>query len=124
VTPHRRRGAAPDSAALGRRAEDAAAAHLEALGMRILARNLRGRGGEIDIVARDGATVVFIEVKARSNRSFGSALGAVGATKRRRLRATAEDFLQFVAPQAVARFDVLTVEANGITLHRNAFTWR
>jgi putative endonuclease len=124
VTPHRRRGAAPDSAALGRRAEDAAAAHLEALGMRILARNLRGRGGEIDIVARDGETIVFIEVKARSNRAFGSALGAVDAMKRRRLRATADDYLQFIAPLAVARFDVLTVEASGMTLHRNAFAWR
>lgn len=109
--------------ARGKQAEEEAAAHVAALGMRILARNLRGRGGEIDIVARDGETIVFIEVKARTGRTFGSALSAVDARKRRRLRATAEDYLQFIAPRATARFDVLTVEATGMTLHRNAFAW-
>lgn len=107
--------------AWGKRAEDAAAEHVARLGMRVLARNLRGHGGEIDIVAQDGETIVFIEVKARTGRTFGSALSAVDARKRRRLRATADDYLQFIAPQAKARFDVLTVEASGMTLHRNAF---
>jgi putative endonuclease len=109
--------------AAGREAEDAAAAHIEALGMRVLTRNLRGRGGEVDIVARDGETIVFIEVKARATRTFGSALSAVDARKRRRIRAVAEDYLQVVAPSARARFDVLTVERGAMTLHRNAFLW-
>ena len=116
----RRRDSGKD---LGRDAEDAAAAYVASLGMRVLARNVRGRGGEIDIVAADGAIVVFIEVKARSGRTFGSAIAAVDARKRRRLRATAEDYLQFVAPRARARFDVLTIEPDRVTLHRNAFTW-
>ena len=113
-------GGTPGSA-LGKHAEDAAAAYLASLGMRVLARNVRGRGGEIDIVAAEGATIVFVEVKARRGRAFGSAIAAVDARKRRRLRATAEDYLQVVAPRAQARFDVLTVEPAGMRLHRNAF---
>ena len=108
---------------VGKDAEDAAAAYLAAVGMRVLARNVRGPGGEIDIVAADGETIVFVEVKARSSRTFGSALGAVDARKRRRIRATAEEYLQFVAPHARGRFDVVTVEPSGVTLHRNAFGW-
>jgi len=106
---------------LGPRAEDAAAAHLTALGFRILRRNLRGPGGEIDIVALDGSTVVFVEVKARSTRAFGSASSAVDRRKRARMRAVAEDFLQFFAPDAKARFDVLTVERGCVRHYRGAF---
>jgi putative endonuclease len=117
VKPHE----TASTTAVGRRAEDAAASHLRALGMRVLTRNLRGPGAEIDIVARDGETVVFVEVKARRTGTFGSALAAVDARKRRRMRALAADYLQVVAPLARARFDVVTVEPGAITLHRNAF---
>ncbi len=117
-------GARRAAASMGRDAEDAAAAYVVRLGMRILGRNVRIREGEVDIVALDGETVVFIEVKARSNRKFGSAISSVDARKRRRLRAAAEDYLQFVAPHARARFDVLTIERNGAVLHRNAFAWQ
>jgi putative endonuclease len=89
--------------------------------MRILRRNLRGPGGEIDIVARDGETIVFVEVKLRQTRSFGSAIGAVDARKRARIRAVAADYLQFFAPDARARFDVLTIERGALVLHRGAF---
>lgn len=105
----------------GSRGEDAAAAHLVTLGMRIVRRNLRGPGGEIDIVALDGETVVFVEVKLRRTHAYGSAIGAVDGRKRARLRAVAADFLQFFAPGAKARFDVLTIERGGLTLHRDAF---
>ena len=107
--------------AYGRDGEDAAVRYLRALGFDVLKRNLRGPSGEIDIVAREGATLVFIEVKARRSRAFGSTLGAVDARKRRRLRAAAADYLQFVAPDAKARFDVLTVDGAGLRLHRDAF---
>jgi putative endonuclease len=110
-----------DRARLGRAGEDAACAYLESLGLRIMRRNLRGPGGEIDIVAAEGETIVFVEVKARTGRTFGSAVSAVNAAKRRRIRAVAADFLQFVAPQAKARFDVLAIDAGRMTLHRNAF---
>jgi putative endonuclease len=110
-----------DPKSFGRAGEDAAARYLRDLGFRVLVRNLRGPSGEIDIVARDGETFVFVEVKARRSRAFGSALGAVDARKRRRLRAAAADYLQFVAPDAKARFDVLTFDGTQPRLHRDAF---
>ena len=116
-----KRGSHRAATAAGQHAEQIAAAHLALLGMQVLARNVRGAGGEIDIVAREGDTIVFVEVKARSSAAFGSALAAVDARKRRRIRAIAADYLQVVAPQSRARFDVLTIEPAGITLHRNAF---
>ena len=88
----------------------------------MIARNVRLPGGEIDVIARDRETFVFVEVKARDSRQFGSALSAVDARKRRRLRALAADWLQISAPGAQARFDVVTVEAGGVRLHRGAFS--
>ena len=108
-------------AARGRAGEDAAAALLEAHGYRIVARNVRLPGGEIDIIARDGDTVVFVEVKARASGSFGSAAGAVDARKRATLRAVASDWLQVAAPRAHARFDVVTFDRGRAMLHRAAF---
>jgi putative endonuclease len=105
----------------GRAGEDAAVALLQARGYRIVGRNVRLPGGEIDVIARDGDTVVFVEVKARGNRAFGSAAGAVDARKRATLRAIAGDWLQIAAPRARARFDVVTVEDDRATLHRGAF---
>ena len=105
----------------GHAAEDAAAALLEAHGYRILGRNVRLPGGEIDIIARDGDTVVFVEVKARAGASFGSALGAVNARKRATLRRLAGDWLQIAAPRASARFDVVTFDRGNVKLHRGAF---
>jgi putative endonuclease len=105
----------------GRAGEDAAAALLEAHGYRVVARNVRLPGGEIDIIARDGDTVVFVEVKARATGSFGSAAGAVNARKRATLRALASDWLQVAAPRAQARFDVVTFDRGRPALHRGAF---
>jgi len=101
--------------------EAAAAAYLQQLGFHIVTRNLRSPDGEIDIVARDGETVVFIEVKARTSRRFGTALGAVDQRKRARMRAVAADFLQFMEPSAKARFDVLAIEGTTMRLYRGAF---
>ncbi len=108
--------------ARGRAGEDAAAALLEAHGYRIVARNVRVPGGEIDIIARDGDTVVFVEVKARAGASFGAALRAVDGRKRATLRACAADWLQIAAPNARARFDVVTFDRGRAQLHRGAFT--
>jgi putative endonuclease len=107
---------------LGASSEDVAAAYLQALGFVILRRNLRGPGGEIDIVAKDGQTIAFVEVKARRGRSFGSALAAVDARKRARIRAVAADYLQFFAPSAKARFDVVAIDGTRVQLLRGAFS--
>jgi len=105
----------------GRAAEDAAAALLEAHGYRIVGRNVRLPGGEIDIIAREGDAIVFIEVKARASGTFGSAVQAVDRRKRATLRALARDWLQIAAPRARARFDVVTFDRGHAELHRGAF---
>lgn len=107
--------------AKGRAGEERAAGFLESAGYRIVRRNLRLPGGEIDLVCRDGDTIVFVEVKARSTARYGSALSAVGAAKRETLRRLAADYVQIVAPNARVRFDVVAVDGARMTLHRNAF---
>lgn len=106
---------------LGRKGEDAAAELLRKAGYAVLGRNIRLPGGEIDIVCLDGDVVVFVEVKSRSNAVFGTALGAVDARKRAKLRALAADYLQIVAPGRRARFDVVTCERGRLSLHKGAF---
>jgi len=105
----------------GHAGEEAAARYLESLGYRILRRNLRGPEGEIDILARDGRVLVFVEVKAREGRRFGSALGAVDARKRARIRALAANYLQFLPPQAEVRFDVVAFDGTRVAHYRGAF---
>jgi len=110
-TPKQRAGAA---------AEQAACAHLLAHGCAILARNARFREGELDIVARDGTTLLFVEVRLRSSAHFGGAAASVDARKRRRLRRAAEHWLlQSYGARAGAwppcRFDVITADAGGVS---------
>ena len=95
--------------------------YLQQAGFQIVGRNVRVPGGEIDLVCRDGATLVFVEVKARWSGRFGSALSAVDGKKRRTLRRVAEDYAQIVAPNAQIRFDVIALDGGRIAHHRNAF---
>ncbi len=106
----------------GRRGEDLAVRFLEQqYGYRIVARNLRAPGGEIDIVCMDAHTLVFVEVKRREGGAFGPAIAAVDRRKRRTIRAIAADYAQIVAPEARIRFDIVTIDGNRMALHRNAF---
>jgi putative endonuclease len=72
---------------VGARAEDAAAAHLEQLGLAIIGRNVRVGRAEIDLVARDGPVIVIVEVRTRGASSYQRALDSIDARKRARLRA-------------------------------------
>lgn len=112
---------AASTAAKGRAGEERAVAFLESCGYRVIARNVRLPGGEIDAVCLDGATLVIVEVKRRDGAAFGPALGAVGARKRATLRRLAADYAQVVAPSAAIRFDVVALDGNRLRLHRNAF---
>jgi putative endonuclease len=112
--------------AFGKTGEDLACRELERRGYAILARRYRRRGGELDIVARDGATVVFVEVKAREGRAFGAPAEAITPIKRRRLTALALDYLGRHRLGGVpCRFDIVTVEVGRgrprLELFRNAF---
>ena len=105
----------------GREGEDRASNYLAACGYRVLARNVRLPGGEIDAVCLDGPTLVIVAVKRRDSRKFGPALQAVDARKRAKLRSIAADYAQIVAPSAKIRFDVVTLDGQLLSLHRNAF---
>ena len=94
----------------GRLGEAIAVRHLKQNGYRILARNYRNRFGEIDIVARQGETIVFVEVKARSSARFGSAAAAVDRIKQQKISKVALGYLkQMRQMDHKARFDVVCV---------------
>jgi putative endonuclease len=96
----------------GRAAETLAARYLAARGLKLLARNVRCRAGELDLVCGDGRFLVVVEVRQRSRRDFGGALGSITAHKRRKItRATR--FLLYALPRWRAypvRFDVIAIE--------------
>lgn len=95
---------------LGKSGEDLAVAELTRRGYAVLARRYRTRHGEIDIVARDGEIVVFVEVKARTTGEFGMAAEAVTAWKQRRLTAMAVDYLaRNRLTDRPCRFDVVAI---------------
>lgn len=97
--------------ALGKTGEDLACRELERRGYAIVARRYRQRGGELDIVARDGRTLVFVEVKAREGRSFGQAVEAVTALKRRRIVQLAMDYMMRQRlVNCPCRFDVVSID--------------
>ena len=97
--------------ARGRAAEDAALRFLQSMGLWLLDRNYRCRLGEIDLVMRDGGTLVFIEVRARDGATHGGALASIGAAKQRRIAAAARHYLMTHGRLASmpARFDVVAI---------------
>jgi putative endonuclease len=99
---------------LGRRGEEIAARYLRRCGYRILARNFRAAGAEIDLVAADGETLVFVEVKTRSSAEFGTPAEAVDARKAERIRRAAGIYLRRArAGPRPARFDVVAIIGAG-----------
>jgi putative endonuclease len=110
----------------GRTGEDMAAAELERRGYEILARRYRTRYGEIDIVARDGETTVFVEVKARATGEFGTAAEAVTRQKQLKLAAMARDYIaRNGLTETPCRFDVVAIDdaaiAPQLVVYMNAF---
>ncbi|HEY5577446.1 MAG TPA: YraN family protein [Deferrimonas sp.] len=101
--------------ARGDTAEDRACRHLEGLGCTIVERNFRTKGGEIDIVAREGDVLVFVEVRSREDAGFGTPEESVTPAKRRRIVAAARRYLSNVPPSSwrEARFDVIAVQGSG-----------
>ena len=94
----------------GEEAEELAARFLADHGLEIVARNYRTRLGEVDIVARDGSALVFVEVRARSWGAYGGAAASVDFRKQRRLVAAARHYLARLRAEPPCRFDVLTVQ--------------
>lgn len=98
--------------AQGAAAEERACRHLEAAGATIVERNFRTKGGEIDIVAREGDVLVFVEVRSREVPDFGTPEESVTPAKRRRIVAAARRYLSDVPASSwrEARFDVIAIE--------------
>ena len=91
--------------------EDAAVAWLVGQGFDPLARNVTNPCGEIDLIARDGETLVFVEIKARSTDVYGPAIAAVPRGKQRRIARTAALYLATHPWDGPCRFDVLGLDA-------------
>jgi putative endonuclease len=112
---------------LGHWGEDLACRELEQRGYAIVARRYRRRSGELDIIARDGDTMVFVEVKARRGREFGDGAEAVSPIKRRRMARLAVGYvMRHRLTNCPCRFDVVTIhldEARAVVeVYQNAFS--
>jgi putative endonuclease len=111
----------------GEQAEQLACRYLQAQGLRLVQRNYRCRLGEIDLIMKDNASLIFVEVRYRRNGRFGSPMDSVTSTKQRRLIATAQYYLQLTGgtQSKRCRFDVVAItpaqENNGILWLRDAF---
>lgn len=107
---------------LGTDYENKACEYLENEGYEILERNFRSKKGEIDIIARDGQYIVFVEVKYRYNNNFGYSVEAVDARKQMIIYKVAEGYLSYTNNAEVpCRFDVIGFDNNKINHIKNAF---
>ncbi len=107
----------------GCQAEERAARFLAERGLAIVGRNFRTRLGEIDLIAQDGATLVFVEVRQRrSSARYGGAVGSVDGLKCRRLVAAARQYLARLPREPACRFDVVALQGEECTWLRDAFT--
>lgn len=121
-----------DKTAVGRRGEEEAAAYLARHGVLVVERNVRFPDGELDLVAREGETLVFVEVKSRADGSMGRAAEAVTRRKRARVVRAARRYLnerkaggraRRSAPETPVRFDVVAIEREPLSIDwiRGAF---
>ena len=109
--------------ARGADAENLAAAFLQQAGLVLVARNYRCRFGEIDLIARESVTLVFVEVRMRSSARFGGAAASITAAKQKKLLRTARHYLAGIARAPACRFDALLINGrdNSIEWLKNAF---
>lgn len=107
----------------GPAAEDAAAVFLAGRGLKLVERNYRCRYGEIDLVLQDGLTLVFVEVRYRSNSSFGGAAESITASKRKKLLKAARHYMAAQGTFPACRFDAVLLDEGtaGIEWVVNAF---
>lgn len=123
-------GAAADGAttkAVGDAGEDRALRHLLRQGLTLVARNYRlaggprARGAEIDLILRDGDTLVFVEVRARADARAGGAAASVTGAKQRRIVRAAQHYLMRLPQWPPCRFDVVAIEGDQLEWIRAAF---
>ncbi len=105
---------------LGDAGEEHAAQHLVAHGLKVLARNFRVKGGEIDIVCRESAMVIFVEVRKRARSDFGGAAYSITPTKQKRLILAARHWLARHGDCA-CRFDCVLIDNEKLEWVKDAF---
>lgn len=103
---------------IGAAAEELAARYLLARGLTIVARNFRVRGGEIDLIAQDGKTLLFVEVRMRSRKDFGGAGASITSSKQQRLIHAARHYLQ-THGEVDCRFDCILLQG----LNADSIDW-
>lgn len=111
---------------IGKKGESIAVRYLKKQGYKIVEQNYRSKAGEIDIIARERKTLVFVEVKTRRSKAYGNPKWAVTPKKQRAISMAALYYLKMTSqPGANARFDVVSILVQGedtqIELVRNAF---
>ena len=106
----------PDTQGLGGEAEALAERFLSKQGLKLVARNVRCRGGEIDLVMQDGRSLVFVEVRLRTHKAFGSAAESVALRKQQRVILAAQHFLAQRSDTPPCRFDVIALD--GLSVER------
>jgi putative endonuclease len=111
-----------DTSQRGRAAEARAVAHLRGQGYTIVEQNYRCAVGELDVIAREGGDLVFVEVRSRADGDHGDASFAVGRGKQRRVARVAEHYLHDRRPPCdTCRFDVVAITGETIEVFRDAF---
>jgi putative endonuclease len=106
----------------GSEAEEQAAVFLAQQGLTLVARNYRCRYGEIDIIGRDGPTLVFVEVRQRSSTTYGGAAASITSAKQAKVVRAAQHYLAAMAGTPPCRFDVVLLNGDGdVEWLKNAF---
>ena len=103
----------------GRAGEEQALRHLQAQGLLLVERNFLCKGGEIDLVMRDGTVLVFVEVRQRASASHGGAAASVTVAKQRRLTLAAQVYLMRLSSEPPCRFDVVAIDAGQLSWLKN-----
>jgi putative endonuclease len=106
----------------GQGGEDDALAYLVERGLVLLERNFRCKAGEIDLVMRDGQTLVFVEVRKRTPNAYGDAAASITPAKQRRLIIAAQLYLQRYRSPPACRFDVIAIDGGKITWLKDAIS--
>lgn len=107
----------------GEDAENACCKHLKKQGLKLLDKNFRCRFGEIDLIMLHKTTLVFVEVRFRQSSLYGGGLESITPAKQRKLRRSAEYYLQQNPQYENARFDVVSMSKNNQTSHNKPYTY-
>lgn len=100
--------------------EEQALLFLQEQGLKLVERNFRCKGGEIDLVMQDGRALVFVEVRKRASAGYGGAAASVTARKQARLVIAAQTFLQRYTMPPACRFDVIAIDGAAMEWLKNA----